>query len=345
MEFERPSSMRSSPTIIASMGMACPLGLTADASYAAIRAGLDRFQELPYQDDHGEQLKGSLLTALGATTSARKRWLPLLRYAIGDALQELRLPSDVHLMLVLPERPARPNLFVMNLADVLGAELSSQRTQFFMGGPCAAYEALAAARLLIAQRRTTAVMVAAADSLISGRVLLDWSRQRRLLTPDNSDGLIPGEAAAALVLSQWAPAPLGSVLAVGFGSEAGLLSNDVPLRGHGIVEAARAALAACDLEMHDIDLRLSDAAGESYSFREQTLAVLRTLRKNKDSFPLWRAAAALGHAGAAAGLCNLVLALSAAQAGRFPGRRAIAYTADDSGKRAALILQPTQMDT
>lgn len=337
--------MRSAPTIIASVGMACPLGLTADSSYAAIRAGLDRFQELPYQDDQGEQLKGSLLTALGVTTSARKRWLPLLRYAIGDALRELRLPSEVHLMLVLPELPARSDLFVRDLADVLGAEVSSQRTQFFTGGPCAAYEAIEAARLLIARPASPTVLVAAADSLISGRVLLDWSRQQRLLTQDNSDGLIPGEAAAAVVLAHWAPVPRGSVLAVGFGAEAGLPSNDVPLRGHGIAAAARAALSHCDLTMHDIDLRLSDAAGESYSFREQALAVLRTLRQNKSAFPLWRAAAALGHTGVAAGLCNLVIALSAARAGRFPGRRAIAYTADDSGKRAALILQPTQMDT
>ena len=337
--------MSSLPTVITSMGMACPLGLTADASCAAIRAGLDRFQELPYKDDQGEQLKGSLLTALGATTSARRRWLPLLRYAIGDALRELRLPSDVHLMLVLPKRPERLDLFVRDLADVLGAEIPTHRSHFFVGGPCAAYEAIEAARHLLAQRQTTAVMVAAADSLISGRVLLDWSRQRRLLTRDNSDGLIPGEAAAALVLTQRAPTPLGYVLAIGFGLESGLLSNDEPLRSQGIVQAARAALADCGLDMHDIDLRLSDAAGESYSFREQALAVLRTLRTNKRSFPLARAASSLGHTGVAAGLCNLVLALNAARARRFPGRRAIAYTADDSGKRAALILEPTQMET
>lgn len=336
--------MRSSPTAIAALGMACPLGLTADSSYAAMQAGLDRFQELPYRDDQGEQLKGSLLTKLGTTTSARSRWLPLLRYAIGDAQQKVRLPFDAHLMLVLPEHPERPSVLVAELTDVLGLALPAQRIHFFVGGPCAAYQAVAEARHLIAERQTTAVMVAAADSLISGRVLLDWSRQRRLLTTDNPDGLIPGEAAAAVVLVQWIAAPLGSVLAIGFGTETGLLSNDVPLLGQGIVEAARAALADCGLDMHDMDLRLSDAAGESYAFREQALAVLRTLRQNKDSFPLWRAAAALGHTGVAAGLCNLVYALSAARAGRFPGRRAIAYAADDSGRRAALILQPTQRD-
>jgi 3-oxoacyl-[acyl-carrier-protein] synthase-1 len=323
---------------VQSIGMACPLGLTAPSAYAAIRAGLDRFRELPYRDDDGEPLRGSALSLLGTTTQASQRWTALLRLALADALQgSPASAAEAPVLLALPEQV---EVDALDLSSLLGPNLK-ERAQIFVGGPCAGYLALHTARDLLHEGRASLVVVAAADSLIGARRLLEWSRQKRLLTEKNSDGVIPGEAAAAMVLVRRTAKPLGRVLGIGFGKEPGLLSNDVPLRGQGIVSAARAALAECRLELHDVDLRLSDAAGESYHFKEQVLAVSRLLRQNKDSFPLWRAAAHLGHTGSAAGLCNLVIALSAARAGRFPGQRAIAYAGDDGGDRAALVLEPS----
>jgi len=332
--------MSVAPTPIAAMGLSCPLGLSAPAAYAAIRAGLSRFQELAYLDDRGEPLRGSRLAILEERTSERRRWFSLLCYALEDALRSQRATPNCQLFVVLPERPASMQSFVKSVEAALDGRLSLERTQFFVGGPCAAYAAIQSAREQLASRACQTAMVAAADSLIGARALLAWSKQQRLLTRANPDGFVPGEAAAALLLARRCEDPLGSICAVGFGMEPGLLSNDVPLRSQGVVEAARAALSACQLHMHDVDVRLSDATGESYGFKEQALAVLRTLRENKDSFPLWRSAASLGHTGVASSMCNLVIALCAARVGRFPGRRAIAYAADDDGKRAALILEP-----
>ncbi len=329
------------------MGMACPVGLTAASAYAAVRGGINRFQELPYCDERGQVLTGSVFAPLGETAEACERWIPLLRCALADALSGTpALPADWHVMLALPTRTGTtltaPNFdrCLEKCADWLGPALRCDRVHVLAGGPCMGYRAIAAARAVLNENRARSVLVAAADSLIAARPLLALSRQRRLLTEENPDGLMPGEAAAALVLTRRAATPLGAILGLGFGTEPSQVDNDVPLRGQGIVDAARVALAECALALHDVDVRLSDAAGESFHFREQVLAVTRLLRRNKDSFPLWRVARSLGHTGAAAGICNLVIALSAAQTGRFPGNRAIAYAGDDEGARAALILEP-----
>ena len=148
----------------------------------------------------------------------------------------------------------------------------------------------------------------------------------------------PGEAAVAVLLALHAQGAQGIIRGIGFGMEPGLLSNDVPLRGQGIVTAAREALGEAALDMHDMDVRASDAAGESYAFKEQSLVVTRLLRRNKDRFPLWLPALTLGDTGAAAGLCGLSLILHAYKRGYFPGRLAIAYSAADEGQRAAIVV-------
>ncbi|HET8938646.1 MAG TPA: hypothetical protein VFN67_34610 [Polyangiales bacterium] len=58
-----------------------------------------------------------------------------------------------------------------------------------------------------------------------------------------------------------------------------------------------------------MDIRLSDAAGESYHFKEQALLVSRLLRRPKESLPVQHVAISLGDTGAAAGLCGLVAAM------------------------------------
>ena len=90
--------MTAAPLFIESIGLASPLGLTADSSYAALRAKMDRFQTLPYRDDAGAALTGSCLQSLGEPRAAKDRWLPLLSHAVRDALPGLRSRSSQHFL-------------------------------------------------------------------------------------------------------------------------------------------------------------------------------------------------------------------------------------------------------
>lgn len=327
--------------------MVCPVGLTAPTACAAMRAGIERKRELPYQTDDGLPIVGSYVPTIGELdVMGRDRWIRLLALALLDLRRDRgdAIPGRRPLVLVLPRTASNDRDWVIaRLSEALQTRLDSRSISFVHRGSSGGYHALALARSTLTRGEATEVVVGAADSLVNARSLLALDRERRLLTETNSDGVIPGEAGAALIVALQPRGGLGIVRGIGFGEEPGRLDNDVPLRGRGIVAAARAALEEAGLAMHDMDVRLSDASGEAYAFREQVICISRLLRRNKTSFPLWLAALTLGDTGAAAGLCNLIYALHAIRRRAFPGRRAIAYASSDDGDRAALVLdQPSR---
>jgi 3-oxoacyl-[acyl-carrier-protein] synthase-1 len=169
--------------------------------------------------------------------------------------------------------------------------------------------------------------------------LAKLAQQRRLLTDTNSDGVIPGEAAACVLLGRRGSSALAHIRGLGFGEEPGLRANDVPLRATGIIAAARAALTEAGCTMDDIDLRISDAAGESYEFREQALLLPRLLQAPKPALPVMLPATSLGHVGVAAGLCGLVLATETFACGLAPGPRIMCFAGSTGPDRAALVVE------
>lgn len=333
------------PFHIVDVGMACPVGLTAQTACAAMRAGIDRRQELPYLDRHGQPITGSALQRLFDDPIPRRRWLWLLTYALYDLMtrNDPRRLRESGLILVLPpsdEGCARtPEWVARSISELLRLEFDPRRVEVVTTtATCAAYHALSRAAQALAQARYEQCVVAAADSLIDGRILRDLATAGRLLTPVNSDGFTPGEAAACLVMQPGRHGAIATIRGLGAGKEPGTLYSDVPLRGDGMIAAVRMALSQAGLALHDMDFRVSDAAGEGYHFREQSLILTRLLRQTKATFPLWLPASSLGHVGTAAGLCGLVQAIVAHRRGYAPGPLALGTVGSDDGERAAVVL-------
>lgn len=329
---------------IDAVGMATPLGLGAASACAAMRAGIDRKRELPLLDDTGEPIIGSALSTLPASASRPERCLGLLSHALRDL--RAGVPSvdseRTALLLKLPRGHGGMNIPLPELARVASQALATSidvGRLYVADDDVDAYQLIAAARARVQAGDVNGCVVCATDSLIDLRSLSALVRLNRLKTPANADGLIPGEAAACVRLVRRGARTLARVRGFGTAVEVGLLSNDVPLRGDGIVRAARNALKESGMTMDELDFRLSDATGEAYFFREQTLALARLLRQNKATFPLWLVAHPLGHVGQAAGLCSLVWAVIAWARGYAPGPRAIASTGADDGRRSVLILE------
>jgi 3-oxoacyl-[acyl-carrier-protein] synthase I len=332
---------------VCAVGMACPVGLSAVTACAAMRAGIDRRSEMEYLGNDGQPVVGSHLARLGWDLTRRERWSWLLAYALRDLCQEhgLVLLERTPMLLAIPydsngHRPTATEV-ATDLGKRLGVSLDPANMEVVTEGSFGGFRGLAAARqaLLAPSASHRHVVVAAADSFIEARALARLDRERRLLTRTHSDGIIPGEAAACVLLGSERRASLASICGIGLANEPGRLDNDVPLRGQGIAHAARQALAEARLEMHDMCFRLSDAGGEAYDFKEQVLAVSKLLRRNMDAFPLWLGAMTLGDVGCAAGLCNLLTAVAAWRRGYAPGPRAIAYASAANGNRAAVVLE------
>lgn len=332
------------PLYINAVGMACPLGLTAASAAAAMRAGIERKRELPYRTNAGHPIMGSFLPELGeGIMSIQDRCVSLLALALKDLQREMEIEhfTEDNLILALPREMSDfcPD-FLSQLAFELGSLPKPQKIIF--EGSQGGYRGLSLARQMLEGGLCSKVIVAGVDSLISALRLLSLDRGHRLLTEENSDGVVPGEAAAAVSVSLQPQPSKGVIRGMGFGQEPSSFSNDVPLRGIGIVEAAKGALVDANLKMHHIDARVTDAAGESYHFKEQILVMSRLLRRNKETFPTWYGALTLGDVGAAAGLCNLVAVIQAYQRDYFPGRLAIAFAGSDDGYRSAIILDQSR---
>ena len=338
--------MRTAPIYIQSVGMACPVGLTALEACAAMRAGIDLRGELSYVDNHGHPIVGSSLSLLHEKLTERHRWTYLLAYALRDVLQgySTELIQNLPIILTVPsdlnENPPSVFLLANDLSTLLDTTINAEYITLLTHKVYGGYNALAIARQWFQKGQATQCLVCAADSLISARRLLSLIDQERLLIAgDNPDGLTPGEAAVCLLVGSKVQHTMGVVRGIGIAQETALLSKDEPLRSNGIVEAATMALKEAGLAIHDMDFRLSDATGESYHFKEQALFISRLLRSKKENFPLWLPALTLGHTGAATGLCNVAQALASFQHGYAPGHRALAFAGSDNGERGVLVLE------
>ncbi len=334
---------------IVAMGMSCPLGLRWQDAAAAVRAGVVAFEELDYIDDDGEAITGAALARLDqmlAYPGYRARATQLLAWSINQALVDVPLAQRAGLPVVLAlptgmrSSPEHNQALIEALASCNAPVLGLQAGMVARapgGGASAGMRALDWARSYLDQAEYC--LVAAADSLIGARPLAELARERRLLTQSNPDGVIPGEGAAAVLLTRGrAQSALAEIHGLGFHQEPGLLENDVPLRAEGVLGASRQALADAGWEPGTLDLRISDAAGDSYAFKEQALLLARLLRSPKAELPLWLPANCLGHMGVAAGLCGVVLATEAFACHQAPGPRTICFAGDNRGERAALVL-------
>jgi 3-oxoacyl-[acyl-carrier-protein] synthase-1 len=183
------------------------------------------------------------------------------------------------------------------------------------------------------------------DSYINASSLSWLDQHWRLKTPENSDGLIPGETAAAVLLQYLPPAHTVSALKVsgiGFGKEKATVLSEEPLMAEGLTEATRAALMEAGVAMHNIAFRLSDVSGESYGFKEQALVVGRLLRVHREEpYPIWHRAENVGDIGAAAGISQLIAAFFAYKNDYAPGNRVVCFTSAVPGDRAVAVLEQT----
>ncbi len=342
--------MTASPLYVTSAGLACPIGLRATTACAAMRANINRFQESRYQDDDGDPVICSELSLLPPELLHRERVLSLLELAVFDAARESEPAEQARMPLIIgtpaPERPGGVSeLFpevLVRLQKERALRFDTAHSRCIPAGNTAGLRALVEARTLMERHpQIPGCYIAGVDSLVNAPAIWWLDRRGSLKRPGNSDGVIPGEAAACVLVKRLPP--LGrprpmAILGLGFARETALPQSDEPLRANGMVEASRIALAEAGLGIADIDFRLSDASGEGYGFKEVSLALSRMLRTRKETVPLWLSAETLGEIGAASGIASLVVASVAMGRGVAPGQRAICYTAAPSGDRAVAVL-------
>ena len=95
------------------------------------------------------------------------------------------------------------------------------------------------------------IIVAGVDSYLVAGTLNSLNGRRRLLTESNSNGFIPGEAGAAVLVGPDGGGPGLAILSLGLAVEKATIESDEPLRGEGLAAAYRQALGAAGLGLPD----------------------------------------------------------------------------------------------
>ncbi len=329
-------------------GMITGVGLSAPASCAAIRCAIDNFNETRFMDDGGEWIIGSEVP-LDQPWRGLEKLVQMAVRAVKECLSNAgsARPSAIPLLLCVaePTRPGRTsgldNEFLKRIEKELGTKLHP-RSAVIARGRVSIAEALHVASHLITAE-CPFCLIAGVDSFLSWPTLSVYQSKSRLLTSKNSNGFIPGEAAAAILVGAPKPGIENLVCTgIGAGHEPATVENEEPLRADGMVQAFKEAMADAGCSLADVDYRLADVNGEQYGFKEAALAMTRSLRDRKELFEIWHPTDCIGETGAAAGPAILAIALAASRKAYAPGPGVLCHFAADAGDRAALILRYAQ---
>ena len=221
--------------------MTCPVGLNATAACAAMRAGIAAFDELPYWDRYNVPVVGAAVPTFDSRFEPRL--VRMLATALSECLAGVPAPvSEIPLLVGLAEL-GRPGAGTWAAQDVisaverlLGAGFHPHLSAVIDKGHTTAFENLWTARELLLRREIPGCIVCGVDSYINASSIFWLDQTGRLKHETNSDGVMPGEAAAAIYVTGQ---PVSGekagteVVGLGFGFEEASVLTDEPLLGRG----------------------------------------------------------------------------------------------------------------
>lgn len=330
---------------ITCVALASAVGLTPASAAAAMRCGISGIGELPTVDDALEPVAGARVPSIPDHLHGRDRLIELLLQVMADSHAALGTRIDITQLPVLlcTSEVARPGASVHGIVPAmearLGFHLRRAGARHLARGHVSCFESLGFAEAAMLQAGGSACLVIAADSLIDPRSLNWLEKSGRLKTSRRSEGVIPGEGAAVLLVSL---EPLGEpcmvLQGIGMGHDDATVLNDIPQMGSGMSAAVAAALQHAGIEMHDIAFRLSDVAGEAHGFEDLALVQSRLMQRTRASQDLWHPASSVGDCGAASALMQLAWIEQAHMRGYAPGEFSLAHASSPTGARAAAVL-------
>lgn len=327
-------------------GMVTALGYNAPATLAALRAGISAVRASAWTDfSSGEALRAAKVD-LPQWWEGAGKLAELAAPAIAECLRAAQPEPARHVPLLLGvPAPHRSAGFdgIESLLEEISLRLQvppHPSSALYPADQAGCVHALAQAHRLIEQGIAPKVVVAGVDSFLHQPMLDAYAERRRLMTPGNSNGFFPGEAACAVLVGPAEPAgPALRILGFGWGHEPATIESTEPLRAQGLTDAVRRALSSAGVALKDVAYRLTDLSGEHYKFKEAAFVAGR-LNGGEREVPLdlWHPIEYLGEIGAAILPCLLAWADDAAEKGYAPGPLALCHVGSDAGERAALVV-------
>ena len=341
---------------VVSVGAITPVGLRAIDTAFSHRAAAAAMREAPLVDAAGETITMCFLPTLDPRLTGAARALALATRALAEALAGLGPllgTLRTRVAVSLDEHVAEGAQDLLAAAAQFAADLAARVVGLAPGTPFETSVRGAAGPGYLLPPLCDALACGAVDAAVLGGVHTDYdprriaalSRAGRLFRPDNLDALIPGEAAAFVVLMRHDVArrlrlrARADLLAVATAYEKARPDNDESaFQASGLTAALRTALTPLGAQNLRAGWLLTDLTFETFRHFELQAATQRTQRYFCEPQQVESPAQRMGHLGAAAMPLHMVLAAEAFQRGFAPHPYGVAIAGSDGGERAALLL-------
>jgi 3-oxoacyl-[acyl-carrier-protein] synthase-1 len=342
--------------VVGGLGAATPIGRTAWAAAAAVRAGVSAMADHSFMvDSEGNPMRVAQCPWLVSEPRIEARIADCLVVAVRGALQPLAdAGQTVRGLLPLlfvnlpPDRPALPPSLVATVRASLGQALPGQFAgiEIMQKGHAGGLVALEAAVQSLRLNRADACIVAGADSYMDPD-MLEWLEQTEQLhgagPRNNAWGFIPGEGAGAVLVMQpgavrRAKMPhLGRIVGLGVGRETNLIRTGTVCIGKGLTTAFVDAFAGLPMGARVTDM-YCDMNGEPYRADEFGFAVTRTRERFISATDFVAPADCWGDVGAASAPLGIALACIASFKRYANGPAALVWASSDAGDRGAALV-------
>lgn len=338
---------------IVGFGARTPVGATAVAAAAAVRAAVAMFGDHPYMiDKAGNAMVVAIDPFLPPDLAGVDRLLDIARPAASEALAPLstvRTRSKVEILVGLPEpRPGLPvhviRDFPAHLKDNLEQHVRINAITAIDAGHSSGLMALQEACRRIKSGSEAFYLVGGVDSYHEPETLEWLDANDQLHSETNTWGMIPGEAAGfCLVASQQTAERaglriVGKVLAAATHQETNLIKTDAVCLGEGLSRAVREALVVLPRDVK-VDFTICDLNAEPYRADEFGYTTVRTSDHFVDASAFMTPADCWGDVGAASGCLFVMLAVVAHLKGYAMGPTNLIWTSSERGHRSAAIIK------
>lgn len=351
--------MQGKPVVISAVGMPSPVGLTAAQTFASVRARVSRKNEMPSlylcggEDPDFDAGTPLVASAFQYLQDERKRmttpveWLAYIAArAFHDLASEKTLPPEedrgVGLFISLPEArpgwgPDREEEFVYHFHNFIKRDIFPFE-RFDYSGRTGGLSMIGAASAALDRGEIRCAVVGGVDSYLFPEWLEPLDRAYRIRSDRNTDGFVPGECAAFLLLEPEGQPEARSIVprsrVIGHSrrdcSPSDLRNATGAALGEAIAElippGAAPPVVVCDLN------------GETSRMKEWGFAMARLGTRLGRPVLLEHPADALGEIGAASGAALCVLAVFYLEKKYRHRSEALVFCASDSGERAALLI-------
>ncbi|MDX2505192.1 MAG: hypothetical protein QNL62_12060 [Gammaproteobacteria bacterium] len=324
--------MSSKPKVyVAGVSMVTPVGVNAETTAMAVKAGISRLQISEYYSKNGKPFTMALvpeealpeisykLKRVEYTTLQMGAMLKTSDIAIKDVMQAYPGNKPIPLFYSGPEAyqdgpySVSPE-FIDYIIKQTNANIDINSSRLLSLGRAGVIDAIDLAIRYLQQEGTDYVLVGGADSYQEHDLLDYLDSEDRVLAQDVMNGFAPGEGAGFLLLTNdinKAMKPNAGVISLsepGIALENGHMYSSEPYRGDGLTEAFKKALNGYNGKK--IEKIYSSMNGEQFWAKEYGVATSRTKDFFAEDIQLEHPADCYGDTGGAAGALLIGLAIA-----------------------------------